>query len=278
MAALASWLDARAHAGIWLLRMEDLDPPRESPQAASRILSDLEALGLWWDGPVVYQSQRHEAYEAALATLTAAGHTFWCDCTRQQLAGHHGRYPGTCRQRNLPAGADRALRCRVTNDTLRFDDALQGPQASQLERETGDFIIKRRDGLHAYQLAVVVDDAWQGVTHVVRGIDLLDSTPRQLYLQHLLKLDTPHYAHIPVLVNDQGQKLSKQNLAEAVTASQPVRVLFDALQNLQQQPETGLLHADREDLLAWAVANWRPQLLSGVNSVSEIAAAANATV
>jgi glutamyl-Q tRNA(Asp) synthetase len=272
MAALASYLDARANNGSWLLRMEDLDPPRESPAAASRILHDLAALGLHWDGPVLYQSQRHAAYEAAIAQLAAAGHTFWCNCSRQALAEAGGHYPGTCRELGLPPGPGRALRCRVPDASIDFTDRWQGPQSQNLLQDTGDFIIKRKDGLHAYQLAVVIDDAWQGVTHVVRGIDLLDSTPRQIHLQGLLGLPTPHYAHIPVLVNAEGQKLSKQNHAPAIASDNPVRVLYQALARLQQEPDPQLLQADLDSLLDWALQHWQPARLTGLRALPDVSA------
>lgn len=278
MAALASFLDARSHHGRWLVRMEDLDPPRESPAAASQILHDLEALGLHWDEPVLYQSQRHAAYADAIEQLDSAGHTFWCDCTRQVLSTTEGRYPGTCRERGLTSGPGKALRCRVSATNICFIDQLQGQCSHCLQRESGDFIIKRKDGFYAYQLAVVVDDAWQGITHVMRGIDLLDSTPRQIHLQALLSLATPQYAHIPVLVHADGQKLSKQSFAAPVTASTPVPVLFTALQRLQQQPDPQLLNGDRDSLLAWAISNWQPHKLAGLRAVPEIAAVANPAV
>lgn len=258
--------------------MEDLDPPRESPEAASRILHDLEALGLEWDGPVVYQSRRTEAYDAAIAQLTAGGQTFWCRCSRQTLAAAGGRYPGTCRELGLAAGPGLALRCRAGSTTIEFSDLLQGMQTQALEQEAGDFVIKRKDGLYAYQLAVIVDDAWQGITHVVRGIDLLDSTPRQIHLQQLLGMATPLYSHIPVLVNSEGHKLSKQNFATAIDADRPVQVLYDALTRLQQEPDPALLQADRDSLLAWALQHWRPQRMAGLRAVPEVSAAAAAGV
>lgn len=272
MAALASFVDARANHGSWLLRMEDLDPPRESPAAASRILHDLDALGLHWDGPVVYQNQRHPAYETALTQLAAAGHTFWCSCSRQALAEAGGHYPGTCRESGLAPGPGKALRCKVPDASISFADQWQGPQTQNLQPHAGDFIIKRKDGLFAYQLAVVVDDAWQGITHVVRGIDLLDSTPRQIYLQDLLGFPTPHYAHIPVLVNAEGRKLSKQNHAPAIVADNPVPVLYQALARLQQEPEPHLLQADRDSLLDWAVQHWQPSRLAGLQALPDVSA------
>jgi glutamyl-Q tRNA(Asp) synthetase len=278
MAALASYLEARTQQGSWLLRMEDLDPPRESPQAASRILFDLEALGLHWDGPVLYQSQRHKAYDAAIAQLTAQGDTYWCSCSRHVLAAHGGRYPGTCREQALDSVSGKALRCKLPPERLCFTDQFQGIQCWQLQDTLGDFIIRRKDGLHAYQLAVVVDDAWQEITHVVRGIDLLDSTPRQIHLQQRLGYPSPRYAHIPVLVNAEGQKLSKQSFAAAIAGKQPVSVLFDALNNLQQQPDPRLLQADVDSVLSWALTHWQPERLAGLRSVPEISDSTNAAV
>ena len=272
MAALASYLDARSHRGSWLLRIEDLDPPRESPEAAARILHDLEALGLYWDGPVVYQSQRHDAYDAAIAQLASGGRTFWCNCSRQALADSNGHYPGTCRSLGLAAGTSRALRCKLPATRIEFMDGIQGPQEQRAQQDAGDFIVRRRDGLHAYQLAVVVDDAWQGITHVVRGIDLLDCTPRQIHLQQLMGYPTPEYAHIPVLVNPQGQKLSKQSFAAAIPAEDPAGVLYDALVRLQQQPDPQLRHADPGSVLDWAIFHWQPRRMAGLQAVPEVSA------
>lgn len=272
MAALASYLDAKANHGTWLLRMEDLDPPRESPAAASRILHDLDALGLHWDGTVAYQSERHTVYEAAIRQLADAGHTFWCSCSRQALAETGGHYAGTCRESGLGPGPGKALRCKVPDASICFTDQWQGPQSQHLQQDAGDFIIKRKDGLFAYQLAVVVDDAWQGITHVVRGIDLMDSTPRQIHLQGLLDLPTPHYAHIPVLVNTDGQKLSKQNHAPAILADNPVPVLYQALARLQQEPDPHLLQADRDTLLDWAQQHWQPARLAGLQAIPDVSA------
>ena len=205
IAALASWLDARAAGGRWLVRIEDLDRPRCVPGAADEILRTLDRLGLWWDGEIVYQSARQPLYEDALRRLQ--GQTYWCACSRREVAdsslglafdGAH-IYPGTCRAADLSAG--RALRVRTSG---------------RLERDVGDFVLYRADGMYAYQLAVVVDDAAQGVTDVVRGADLLDSTPRQIYLQGLLGLPTPRYRHVPAAVNAAGEKLSKQTGAAAI--------------------------------------------------------------
>jgi glutamyl-Q tRNA(Asp) synthetase len=253
VAALASWLDARAARGQWLVRIEDLDPPREQPGAADHILRTLQALGLVWDREVVYQSARVERYRAALARLAA--HTYPCGCTRSEisdsaLAIDGARiYPGTCRNGLAPGRSVRAVRLRTDSRPIRFIDRLQGPMEQSIEREVGDFVLYRADGQFAYQLAVVVDDAEQGVTDVVRGADLLDSTARQIYLQRLLQYPTPRYLHVPVAVNRAGEKLSKQTGAPAVDASEPRPVLQEALRFLGQPPS---------DSLHEAVRSWDP--------------------
>jgi glutamyl-Q tRNA(Asp) synthetase len=228
-AALASWLDARAHGGTWLLRIEDVDGPRTMPGAAVAIMDTLRAFGLAWDGDVMVQSMRGAAYATALDRLTGAGHVYPCACTRREIAdsaanlrehafGRELVYPGTCRA-GLPAGrAARAWRVRVPEEEIAFDDAVAGRRVQSLAREVGDFVLKRADGLWAYQLAVVVDDAAQGVTHVVRGADLIDSTARQIHLCRLLGYAVPQYLHVPVVTNAAGEKLSKQTLAPALDA------------------------------------------------------------
>ncbi|MBM3373116.1 MAG: tRNA glutamyl-Q(34) synthetase GluQRS [Betaproteobacteria bacterium] len=263
VAAVGSFLDARAHRGEWLLRMEDLDRPRCVPGAAEAILHTLQALGLKWDGPVMHQSARDPAYAAALARLDDAGQLYGCACTRREiadsaLAGIDGPvYPGTCRG-GLPPGREaRAWRVRCDGAHIAFDDAIQGRIAQDLEREIGDFVLKRADGLFAYQLAVVVDDAEQGITDIVRGADLIDSTPRQIHLQGLLGLPVPRYAHLPVAVNGQGEKLSKQTLAAAVDAREPVPLLNRVLEFLGQ---TRVDDCETQDLAAFwpaAIAGWR---------------------
>ena len=210
-AAVGSWLDARAAGGRWLLRIEDLDPPREIPGAADEILRALEAHGLVWDGPVLYQSSRQEAYRAALAELEREGLLFRCRCPRRRIRSLGGRYDGRCRSLGMtPTTAPHAVRLQVPAETIAFRDRLRGPFAQDLLRDVGDFVLVRRDGLVAYQLAVVVDDAAQAVTDVVRGADLLESTPRQLLLQRLLRLPEPRYLHLPLLLGPDGSKLSKQ--------------------------------------------------------------------
>jgi glutamyl-Q tRNA(Asp) synthetase len=270
VAATASLLDARAQGGEWLLRIEDLDAPRCSTAAADGILRTLEVFGFAWDGAVTWQSRRGEAYRAAFDRLRVAGRVFPCACTRKELADSvltatltpdgAARYPGTCRT-GLPTGrAARSWRLRVDETTrIAFDDALQGHIVSDLAREAGDFVLRRADGLFAYQLAVVVDDAAAGVTRVVRGADLLASTPRQIFLQQCLGLPTPSYAHLPVAVDAAGEKLSKQTLAAPLDSARPGPALHAVLRFLGQAPPDALARADVATLWAWAQAHWRWQ-------------------
>ena len=255
VAALASYLDARATGGRWLLRMEDLDPPREVPGAQDAILRTLETYGFAWDGELVYQRDRHAEYAAVIERLLAQGLAYACTCSRKQLAGHGGIYPGTCRDAGH-AGHDAAIRLRVPELEYRFVDPVQGEFGQQLGREVGDFVIRRRDGLFAYQLAVVLDDAWQGVTDVVRGADLLDSTPRQLYLQELLGLPQPRYLHVPLIIQPDGHKLGKSYRSPPLPAEQAGPLLLRALRALGQQAPTELQGAAPAELLAWGIAHW----------------------
>ena len=260
LAALGSCLEARIHGGRWLLRMEDVDEPRCSQEAADRILRALEQCGFAWDGPVVMQSECKALYRDALDHLRAVGLAYPCACTRRELADSalapDGAtiYPGTCRNGLPPGKQARAWRLKVADETICFDDALQGRCCQDLGREVGDFVLLRADGYFAYQLAVVVDDAEQGITHIVRGADLLASTPRQIHLQSRLGLPTPAYAHLPVAVDAAGEKLSKQTLAAPVQAGAPV--LVDALAFLGQRPPADLRSAAIEDIWAWAMDNW----------------------
>ena len=263
LAALGSFLEARAQGGEWLLRMEDVDAPRCSLAAADSILRTLEAFGFAWDGEVVWQSRRAAAYAAALEKLQQAGRVFPCACTRKELADSTlaadgaALYPGTCRK-GLPAGKPaRAWRVRVDAARIAFDDAVQGHIESDLAREAGDFILLRADGLFAYQLAVVVDDAVAGITQVVRGTDLLLSTPRQIFLQQCLGLSTPAYAHLPVAVNAAGEKLSKQTQAPPLDEHRPGPALWAALHCLGQAPPPELRAAGGAELWRWARANWQ---------------------
>jgi glutamyl-Q tRNA(Asp) synthetase len=229
-AALASWLDARAANGRWIVRIEDLDPPREVPGATRAILEQLHACGLESDEPVWLQSARSEAYRAAFERLQARGLVYGCACSRKDIEAASvaqsgvgaGVYPGTCANLSLPPAAVRAWRLRVPAHAIGFEDRVAGNFTQQLARDVGDFVARRADGLWAYQLAVVVDDAAQSITDVVRGADLLDNTPRQIYLQQALGLATPRYLHVPLVRNARGEKLSKQTHAPALDTSQPL--------------------------------------------------------
>ncbi|MDD4910662.1 MAG: tRNA glutamyl-Q(34) synthetase GluQRS [Sideroxydans sp.] len=274
VAAVGSYLDAKHQQGVWLVRMEDLDLPRCIDGAAENILDTLACFGLRSDEPVMMQSQRTAAYESALVQLHESGATYPCACTRKEISdsalmGIEGLvYPGTCRA-GLAAGRDgRAWRVRtdICPSPTVFTDALQGVVTQHLEDEVGDFVVKRADGLFAYQLAVVVDDAAQGITHVVRGADLLASTPRQIHLQHLLEFATPHYLHLPVAVNAAGEKLSKQTLAAPVDVSQPVATLMQVLKFLQQDlPATQTNDVDA--LLRHATEHWDVAKLQGISAI-----------
>jgi len=269
VAALGSYLDARAYRGQWLVRMEDLDRTREVKGAADEILRTLDRFGFEWDGEVLYQSRRTEAYAEALERLLREDLAYACGCTRREInlaaaTGIEGTvYPGTC-SRGLPPGRKgRAIRLRTLNQTLSLADRIQGSLRQDLARDIGDFVIRRADGYHAYQLAVVVDDAWQGINQIVRGADLLASTPRQLHLQNLLELPHPDYAHLPLAVDDQGRKLSKQSRDAPVETARPLRALLQALAHLGQAlpPETP---ADLREFWTWAIAHWDPLRISPV--------------
>lgn len=275
VAAVGSYLDAKHHHGTWLVRMEDLDTPRCVPGAAEDILRTLETFGLHSDEPVIYQSQRTAAYEEALQQLQRSGTAYPCCCTRKEIADSalHGIegfvYPGTCRNGMAHQRATPAWRVRtdLVPSPVEFVDVLQGSISQNLEKEIGDFVVKRADGLFAYQLAVVVDDAFQNITHIVRGADLLASTPRQIYLQCLLGLPVPHYMHLPIAVNEAGEKLSKQTLAAPVDMSQPVAMLLRVLDFLRQEPPDELAKGDVQTVLDWAVRNWRAEKLIGIQTL-----------
>ncbi len=260
VAAVASWLDARAAGGEWHLRIEDVDAPRTVPGAEDTILRTLDALGLAWDGPVVRQSERTARYEAALDRLRERGLTYRCRCSRREIAdsGVHGIdgivYPGTCREADVSPETPAAVRFRVAPGLEAFDDRVQGRIVQNLAHDIGDFVVRRRDGLFAYQLAVVIDDADLGVTDVVRGADLLVSTPRQVALQRALGLPTPRYLHFPVAASN-GEKLSKQTLAPAIDAGSGPAALAAAIAFLGQvPPEPGPPAA----MLAQAARRWDP--------------------
>jgi len=257
-------LQAHASNGRWLVRVEDIDPPREEPGATEAILAALERYGFEWDGATIYQSGSAGAHEAALSRLLEAAQAYPCGCSRRDLAnvpqGPLGTiYQGTCRDGCSSGNA--AIRVRTTDVPIVFTDGLQGPQQQRLESESGDFIIWRRDGLVAYHLAVVVDDFEQGVTEIVRGVDLLDSTPRQLWLQDSLNYPRPAYLHIPVATHPDGQKLSKLTGAAAVSLEDPKGTLMLALGALGQQPPGELRDASIAEIWAWAIEHWRVEVL-----------------
>jgi glutamyl-Q tRNA(Asp) synthetase len=253
-----------------LLRIEDIDPPREQPGASEEIIKSLECYGFEWDGDVIFQSESREAHEAALAALIDHNLAYRCQCSRRDLAdaprGALGViYPGTCR--NGCDADDTAIRLLTNDSEIAFDDLLQGRIAQHLESESGDFVIRRRDRLIAYHLAVVVDDEIQGVTEIVRGIDLFDSTPRQIWLQQLLGYRTPSYAHIPVITHADGDKLSKLTDAPGISLHDVEKTLVEALLALQQQPPAELAQSKCEEVWSWAIENWQLGKNSGHEAI-----------
>lgn len=265
IAAVGSYLEAKSHNGEWLVRIENLDKPREIPAASHEIFRALEILGMEWDHEVIYQDQRIDSYENILTILNKRGLTYSCTCTRKEIAdssitGISGQiYAGTCRNNVQNKDRPGAVRIKTDNNIIEFEDSLHGLISQRLESETGDFILRRSDGIYAYQLAVVADDATQGITNVVRGADLLDSTPRQIYLQKLLGYSTPTYMHLPVAVNNQGEKLSKQTKAALLDISNPVKQLVEAVNFLGQESPIELLGSNVSSFWKWAIENWHPE-------------------
>lgn len=254
VAAVASYLDARANHGKWLVRMEDIDPPRAQPGADRLILLALEAHALHWDDSVLFQSTRSDAYREAIDFLIDSDLAYCCSCSRQELKGHPV-YPGFCSKKSIGT-EEAAIRIRVKPETISFRDEVQGVQSEQMADQVGDFVVQRKDGLFAYQLAVAIDDAHQNITKVVRGYDLLSSTSRQIYIQHTLEVSSPDYCHVPILVNSEGQKLSKQNQAQALDLACCSRNLYRVLCALNQNPPAGLDKLLPEDVLKWAISHW----------------------
>lgn len=268
VAAVASYCEAKIHQGKWLVRMEDLDKPREVKGAAATILHQLETFGFEWDDTVLYQSQRSNFYADALDTLQKKQLVYPCTCTRKEIADSSSEfgiegviYPKTCLRQAIKPNAPVAWRIKTNDIKISFNDAIQGKISQNLSADIGDFILKRADGLFAYQLAVVVDDAAQGITHIVRGADLLDSAPRQIYLQQQLGFLIPHYAHVPIASNLTGKKLSKQTLAKPLDDNNANHLLFDALNFLGQQPTATIKNATLNEMWRWAVANWQLALV-----------------
>jgi glutamyl-Q tRNA(Asp) synthetase len=271
--AVASYLHAKQAGGEWLVRIEDIDPPREMPGAAAEILRILDAFELQWDRAVLYQSTRRDAYETATADLVRRGLAFLCSCSRSTVRAANlaegSRYPGSCRERVEHEGPT-AVRVRVDAGVLTFQDGLQGEIATDLAAVTGDYIIRRRDGLPAYHLAVVLDDAAQGVTAIVRGVDLLGSTCVHLHLQRTLGVLTPAYWHTPVVVNASGQKLSKQTGAAPLSAERADQTAYGVLALLGMVAPAELKGARPARLWEWALANWRVESLRGMRELRQI--------
>ena len=279
VAAAGSRADALAHGGEWHLRLDDLDPPRVAPGADSAILRCLEALGMEWQGPLVRQSQRTEAYAAALEHLTRSGRVYPCTCSRAEVAraglpGVEGpRYPGTCRDGPAVPGRAAALRLRLEGEVVRFHDALQGEVSQALAEATGDFVLRRADGVYAYHLACVVDDAAGGFDHVVRGADLLDSTGRQLLLHRLLGQTAPTHLHLPVAADPHGQKLSKQSGARAADTGSPAALLARAFAFLGHPVPAEVTTEGPAALWAWVATAWHRERLPRLRQAPAPAAA-----
>ncbi len=283
VSALASYLDARHHRGRWLVRMEDIDPPREQAGAAAAILRSLEDHGLHWDGAVTYQSQRLDIYASYLTQLQAHEVIYPCNCTRQDLTAMEGIYNGRCRARSVDINRAHALRLKlydlpthitslanitslVGDELLTFTDLVQGIQQQNLRLEAGDQIVKRKDGLFAYQLAVVVDDIAQHITHIIRGSDLLDVTARQIFLHRLLHASVPQFGHVTLATHNNGQKLSKQNLAPPLQSADAGTNLWQALEFLGQNPPQGLYGATPNELLEWGKQHWQLTKIKGLSA------------
>ena len=262
--ALASFLDAKSQHGLWLLRIDDLDTPRNIAGATELILNTLEVFGLHWDGGVVYQSQSIKHYEEALHRLARAQLIYACQCSRKSLAMDG---PCECRAKVLDLTIPHAYRVKTDTRQIAFTDQLQGLISENMSDQT-DFVIKRKDQIIAYQFAVVVDDHLQGITHVVRGYDLLASTSKQIYLQQLLGLPTPHYMHVPIIMDAQGFKLSKQTLAEGVDINKPEQLLHELLGLLRQNPPIAFRHASVQEQLNWGIAHWNPKALSDCQTIT----------
>lgn len=267
-AALISYLDARANKGAWLLRIEDIDPPREQKGAAENIINALESHHLFWDDEILWQSQRLDAYAQLIEQLLSDGRAFFCQCSRKQLVNSRP-YPGTCRLKVSPDPNNAAIRLNTGNRTITLVDLIQGEQLWQSGGNFGDFVIRRRDRLPSYQLAVTLDDCYQGITHVVRGIDLLDSTPNQICLMNSIGAVPPRYAHFPVVVDKKGIKLSKQTFALPIDLKQPKRNLLTVLKLLGWKiaPETKDLSID--ELVVWAIARWDLHMLPNTSRIEQ---------
>jgi len=266
--AVASYLQAKSQQGEWLVRIDDVDPPRIAEGAIESILHCLEKYGFEWDGPVFYQSKRDNAYQTAIDFLTELDLTYPCACSRKNIHAANANtpksdpniYPGTCRKGLQTGEKANTLRIKTDNAIVEFDDLFLGKTTQNIETEVGDFLLKRVGGYFAYHLAVAVDDAYQGITEIIRGRDLMDSTHRQIYLQKQLKLTTPRYGHLPLVIDENGYKMSKQNYNEInVLQTKPIVTLYKALLFLGQQPPSEILEGELDSLWYWALQHWRPE-------------------
>lgn len=268
IAAVGSYLQAKKNNGEWIIRMEDVDITRKVEGADVEILNTLEAFGFTWHGEIIYQSNQTKYYQQAVEQLVSQSMVFPCLCSRKQLAEtSNDIYPGTCRHRRLPEKDDHALRVLSKNIIIEFNDIVMGKQSQNIEQQCGDFIIKRRDGLFAYQLAVVVDDAQQNITEVVRGADLLDSTARQIYLQQLLNYPTPGYCHLPLAVDSTGNKISKSEGAIKINIKHKEALLVSVLEFLGQQPPADLIKSNISDIWTWAISHWQIKSVPAVKTI-----------
>lgn len=267
-AALASFLHARANQGQWLLRIDDIDAPREVTGASDSIIDTLQRFGLQWDGSIYYQSKNIDRYDKIIEQLVAQELVYSCICSRKTLSTLKSSiYPKTCRnskQQKPPY----ALRLKSPEVKLIFDDELQGLQILNFQQEVGDFIVKRKDNITAYQLAVVIDDYQQNISHVVRGFDLLDSTPKQIALQNIFGFKIPKYCHIPIIVDQKNNKLSKQKCAQAVSMESPEKTLFLLLELLQQSPPYQLKKTSIKEIINWGIEHWQPSLLKKIRAIT----------
>lgn len=269
VAATASYLQAKKHEGEWLIRIDDIDPPREQKGASENILKTLEAFGFEWDSEVLYQNQRLKRYQEALDELLQEDKAYYCSCSRKDILTKLGIrkgqgeliYPGFCRDGMQIKTADYSMRLRCDNTLIRFIDGIQGLQNFNIEKQIGDFILKRRDRLFSYQLASGIDDAEQNITEVMRGSDLLNCTPSQLHVQASLGLSSPEYSHLPVVVNQNGQKLSKQSHATPINVKDSSLLLYKTLKFLGQMPSIELIEANKKDIWCWAKAHWQLNLV-----------------
>lgn len=268
VAALGSYFQAKANHGQWLVRIEDIDPPREMPGASALILRTLEAYQLEWDGEVVYQSQRHQLYQDQIESWLTSGQAYYCQCSRKEIKQSGGFYLGTCRDKHLSGDNPCATRLRMTHPVYEFVDQKHGLLTIPKVLADEDFIIKRRDGLFAYNLAVVLDDIDQGVTEVVRGADLIEPTGRQISLYQMLEQTPVTYLHLPLALGENGLKLSKQNHAPAIDIENPKPALIEAMHFLGFEMDKAICDASLAEIIAWGVQNWHLDQLPNTTEIT----------